>query len=141
MSEIRVVTFEDQLAWLSTINDAATGPEARAAGIVFRGREDTATTLPDAVSMLQDFAREKRPIDCIVLDGNLGEPYRPLPDSFDSGEGMAVIPGKKGRFGFSKTDPVDPNLVALDFMRKDGLIPNPSVSSPLFPQRRNFVAS
>ena len=28
----------------------------------------------------------------------------------------------------------------VDFEER-GLIPNPSVSSPLFPQRRNFVAS
>ncbi|QQS18280.1 hypothetical protein IPL68_06670 [Candidatus Saccharibacteria bacterium] len=121
MSErLKVVAFEDLFIWLSAIDDALKTPDATA-GIKFDGIDDgnAPKTLPEAVERLQQFATGYRPMDCLLLDGNLGRWDTDLPESFYSGEKQDTTRGKKGLLRLGRAEAENPNQFSLSFMSQD----------------------
>lgn len=115
MSEIHVIAAEDMLEARLDIDAAFRTPKARDAGITL---DWIYPTLGDTVNALQEFAHGRKVIDCLLLDGTL-DIATPPPEYFDTGQNLSIIRGKKGVFGLGKTKDQNPNLIPLDFMKKD----------------------
>ncbi len=113
---IHVFVAEDQTGPRLALEDALRSHEARDAGITYEGFSgDMNRTL----RVLEEAASGKRnPIDCLIMDGTLADVGK-FPPTINSGEGLAIIPARRGVLGIGRKPEQDPNLVSLDFMRQD----------------------